>query len=146
MDNDPFDLHRFVAAQAACHADVLAELAAGEKRSHWMWFIFPQLDGLGRSAMAQRYAIKSRAEAQAYLRHPLLGTRLAECCQLLLDCPNPSISDVMGYPDDLKLKSSMTLFAAVSPAGSVFQRVLDKYYGGAADGQTLRLLDAGAAR
>lgn len=146
MEANPFDLQRFVSAQAGCYDEVVAELAAGEKRSHWMWFIFPQLDGLGHSAMARRYAIKSRAEAQAYLQHPLLGSRLAECCRLLLDCDNPSISAIMGYPDDLKLKSSMTLFAAVSPAGSVFQRVLDKYYGGEADTQTLRLLDAGAAR
>ncbi len=146
MEANPFDLQRFVSAQAGCYDEVVAELAAGEKRSHWMWFIFPQLDGLGHSAMARRYAIKSRAETQAYLQHPLLGSRLAECCRLLLDCDNPSISAIMGYPDDLKLKSSMTLFAAVSPAGSVFQRVLDKYYGGEADTQTLRLLDAGAAR
>ena len=146
MEANPFDLQRFVSAQAGCYDEVVAELAAGEKRSHWMWFIFPQLDGLGHSAMARRYAIKSRAEAQAYLQHPLLGSRLAECCRLLLGCDNPSISAIMGYPDDLKLKSSMTLFAAVSPAGSVFQRVLDKYYGGEADTLTLRLLDAGAAR
>lgn len=143
MDSASYDLERFVAAQAGCYDDVVAELAAGEKRSHWMWFIFPQIDGLGASAMARRYAIKSRGEAEAYLQHPLLGPRLAECCRLLLDCDNPSISAIMGYPDDLKLKSSMTLFAAVAiaPPGSLFQGVLARYYGGALDANTLRLLD-----
>src|SRR6185436_9505729 len=118
---DPHDLQRFVAAQAPVYSQVRAELAAGRKRSHWMWFVFPQMRGLGASAMAHRYGIASRAEAEAYLRHPLLGPRLVECTSLMLGVADgASANDVLGSPDDLKFRSSMTLFAALSPAGSPF--------------------------
>ena len=138
---DPHDLRRFVAAQASVYAQARDELAAGRKRSHWMWFVFPQLRGLGQSAMAHRYGIASRAEAEAYLDHPLLGTRLIECTGLMLAAP-PAASAlaILGSPDDVKFRSSMTLFAAVTPAGSPFAVALDRFFGGAADPVTLRLL------
>lgn len=142
MESDTFDLQRFVSAQDGIYENVVAELADSAKRTHWMWFIFPQLDGLGSSDMAKRYAIKSRGEAIAYLDHPKLGSRLTECCNLLLGCHNPSIAEIMGFPDDLKLKSSMTLFAAISPAGSVFHQILAKFYDGGTDQKTLQLLNS----
>jgi uncharacterized protein (DUF1810 family) len=138
---DPHDLRRFVEAQAPVYAQARDELRAGRKRSHWMWFVFPQMRGLGRSAMAHRYGIASRAEAVAYLDHPLLGARLVECTGLMLAQPQGSSAlAVLGAPDDLKFRSSMTLFAAVSPAGSRFSAALDRFFGGAADPATLRLL------
>jgi uncharacterized protein (DUF1810 family) len=109
--DDPYDLQRFVAAQAAVYPEVLAELGAGEKRSHWMWFIFPQLAGLGRSATARRYALSSLAEARAYLAHPLLGARLRECTQLVNEVTGRSAAQIFGFPDELKFHSCMTLFA-----------------------------------
>jgi uncharacterized protein (DUF1810 family) len=140
---DPHDLQRFVAAQAAVSPQVRAELAAGRKRSHWMWFVFPQLRGLGASAMAHRYGIGSRAEAEAYLRHPLLGARLVECTSLMLGVADgASAHDVLGSPDDLKFRSSMTLFAAVSPAASPFAAALDRFFAGRADPATERLLES----
>ena len=139
--DDPFNLGRFVSAQAPIYSQVLKELKAGQKRTHWMWFVFPQIDGLGYSSTARHYAIKSEAEARRYLDHPVLGPRLVECAETLLGLAGPSASDIFGYPDDLKLRSSMTLFARVSGPGSVFARVLDKYYGGVADAQTLGILD-----
>ncbi len=140
---DPYQLNRFLQAQEGVYERALAEMASGQKRSHWMWFIFPQLDGLGSSAMAKRYAIKSSAEAKAYLAHPILGPRLAKCAEVLLGLEGLSAHDIFGFPDELKLKSCATLFAVVSAPGSVFQRLLDRCYGGETDAATLRLLAAG---
>ena len=138
---DPHDLQRFVAAQAPLYSQVCAELAAGRKRSHWMWFVFPQMRGLGASSMAHRYGIASRAEAEAYLRHPLLGARLVECTSLMLGVADgASAHDVLGSPDDLKFRSSMTLFAALSPAGSPFAAALDRFFAARPDPATERLL------
>ena len=137
---DPFDLNRFVEAQAGVYEQALAELKRSQKRSHWMWFIFPQIDGLGRSSTAQFYAIKSPDEAKAYLNHPVLGPRLIECSRVLLQSQGFSASDIFGFPDDLKLRSSMTLFASVSEPDSVFVRVLGQYFEGQPDAQTLELL------
>jgi uncharacterized protein (DUF1810 family) len=138
--SDPYDLARFVEAQRLSHETALAEIEHGRKVSHWMWFVFPQADGLGFSATAKRYSIASLAEAEAYLRHPILGPRLAACASAALAVDGRSARDIFGSPDDLKLRSCATLFAAVSPAGSVFHRLLDKYFGGQADAETLRLL------
>lgn len=140
---DRFDLNRFVQAQEEIYSRALAEINRGRKQSHWMWFVFPQIDGLGYSSTARFYAIKSRDEAQAYLTHPLLGKRLFECSEALLKIKAKSAEEIFGYPDDLKLRSCMTLFASISEAGSVFSRVLDQYYGGQADPQTLALLKSG---
>jgi uncharacterized protein (DUF1810 family) len=137
--SDPFDLERFVAAQALVYTRVVAELSEGRKRSHWMWFIFPQIEGLGSSAMAQRFAIRSRAEAAAYLAHSVLGPRLIECTRLVLEVKNRTILDILGSPDDLKFRSSMTLFGAVSD-DPVFGRAIAAYYDGTADGATLEIL------
>lgn len=139
-DACPFDLDRFVAAQRAFYDAALVELRNGRKRSHWMWFVFPQVAGLGSSSMAVRYAIKSRAEAVAYLEHPILGSRLTECAEALLRIQGKTAEEVMGYPDHLKLKSSMTLFAAISDAGSPFQQVLGRYYAGDRDAVTIAYL------
>jgi uncharacterized protein (DUF1810 family) len=135
-------LDRFLQAQEPVWPRVIAELRAGKKRTHWMWFVFPQIKGLGHSDMAQRYAIQSLAEAQAHLAHPVLAVRLRECCQILLELQTPaSALEVFGTPDDLKLRSCMTLFAEASSApGSVFDAVLQKYFGGQKDERTLELL------
>ena len=138
---DPFDLQRFVDAQASVYPRVLAELRRGEKQSHWMWFIFPQLAGLGHSPMAQRYAITSRDEALAYLAHDVLGPRLRECTARVNAVEGRSIRQILGSPDDLKFRSSMTLFAAVSPDPE-FAAAIAKFYGGAPDRKTLELLGA----
>jgi uncharacterized protein (DUF1810 family) len=138
--SDPHDLRRFVDAQSHNYVDALAELRSGQKRSHWMWYVFPQFEGLGRSPMAQRYAIKSVAEAEAYLRHPLLGARLMECAEALLGLEGRSAHQIFGSPDDAKLRSSATLFSRVAPAGSVFHRILDRYFAGEADHRTVELL------
>jgi uncharacterized protein (DUF1810 family) len=135
-------LERFHDAQAETYAQALAELRAGRKCSHWMWFVFPQLDGLGYSPTARHFAIRSREEAEAYLADPVLGLRLRECCAALLAIEGRSAHDILGSPDDLKLRSSMTLFAAVAPEDSVFRQVLDRYYDGEPDPRTLELLDA----
>ena len=126
--DDPFDLNRFIEAQNTNYGDAISELRAGQKRSHWMWYVFPQIIGLGNSAMSYRYGITSESEARAYLAHPILGPRLIECAEAVLAIENRSAHDIFGSPDDLKLKSSATLFAHVSPPGSVFERILDKYY------------------
>jgi uncharacterized protein (DUF1810 family) len=131
------DLARFVAAQGAVYDQVLSELRAGRKRSHWMWFVFPQLAGLGHSAMAQRYAIGSLEEARAYLAHPLLGARLRECSRLVLDARGDDAHAIFGTPDDLKFHASMTLFDRVAPEETVFRECLQKYFGGSADALTL---------
>ncbi|MES2129893.1 MAG: DUF1810 domain-containing protein [Pseudomonadota bacterium] len=135
--DDPFHLSRFVEAQAPVYDSVLAELRAGRKRTHWIWFIFPQMAGLGRSRMAQDYAIASRAEAAAYLAHPLLEARLRQCAGLVLAIDGRTIGAVFASPDDMKFQSSMTLFAAVADDKSLFQACLDKYFGGVADAATL---------
>ena len=142
-DVDQFNLHRFLEAQRGIYERALAEIRDGRKQSHWMWFIFPQYDGLGASAMTKRYAIKSTAEAEAYLRHPVLGPRLRECAEAALATSGRSASEVFGSPDDLKLRSCATLFAAVSPPGSVFERLLDKYFAGERDDRTVGLLKPG---
>ena len=137
---DPFDLQRFVAAQDPLYADVLAELRAGCKRTHWMWFVFPQHRALGRSAMAARYGLASLAEAAAYWQHAVLGARLDECCRLVLAVEHRTANQIFASPDDLKLRSSMTLFAAALPQQPVFQQVLERYYAGERDAHTLALL------
>ena len=130
-------LDRFVEAQAPVMGQVLAELTAGHKQSHWMWFVFPQVAGLGHSVMAQRYAIADLQEARAYLAHPVLGPRLKHCTGLVLAVEGKSAHDIFGSPDDLKFHSSMTLFAHVAPGKNLFQEALDKYFGGQADAATL---------
>ena len=137
---DPFGLHRFVEAQEINYAEALSELRSGRKRSHWMWYVFPQLAGLGNSSMAARYSIRSEDEARAYLAHPVLGRRLTECAEAVLAINDKSAHDIFGSPDDLKLRSCATLFARVSPAGSVFEQALDRYYSSAGDPKTLELL------
>lgn len=136
------DLDRFVTAQNPVYAQALGELRAGRKQGHWMWFVFPQLDGLGHSPTARQFAIKSRAEALEYLAHPLLGARLRECTEALLAVPDPSISAILGSPDDLKFRSSMTLFSELSGPGSVFEKALARFYAGKPDARTLELLAA----
>ena len=131
------DLERFVEAQQPVYAQALAELKRGRKTSHWMWFIFPQIVGLGRSPMAQRYAINGRAEAEAYLAHSLLGARLLDCTQAMLAHLDRSAHAILGSPDDLKFQSSMTLFAAASKKGSVFNQALLQFYEGKPDQATL---------
>ncbi|PSJ64226.1 DUF1810 domain-containing protein [Pseudaminobacter soli (ex Li et al. 2025)] len=137
---DPFDLVRFVSAQDPVIAEVCAELKNGRKTSHWMWFVFPQIAGLGMSAMSQRYAIGSLGEARAYLEHPVLGTRLRLCVSLLLEVEGRSAHEIFGSPDDRKLRSSLTLFEQAAPEDPIFRQALDRYFGGAADQATLDLL------
>jgi uncharacterized protein (DUF1810 family) len=139
--SDPFDLARFVDAQAPVMARVTAELSAGRKRSHWMWFVFPQLAGLGFSAMAARYAIRSRNEARAYLAHSVLGPRLIDCTRLVLAVEGRDAYAIFDTPDDLKFRSSMTLFARTAPTEPAFGRALSKYFDGEEDQKTLSLLE-----
>ncbi|MBK1621321.1 calpastatin [Lamprobacter modestohalophilus] len=138
---DPHELTRFVQAQEPIYTHALAEINAGQKRSHWMWFIFPQFAGLGTSVTAQRYAIRSRAEAEAYLAHPVLGPRLIACAEATLAIQGLTARAVFGTPDDLKLRSCATLFAQIAPEGSVFQRLLEHYFDGQPDARTLMLLE-----
>lgn len=140
MAADPFDLQRFVEAQAPVYATVLGELRAGRKRSHWIWFVFPQLTGLGHSAMAEVYGISSPAEARAYLAHDLLGPRLRECARLVCAVPGRSIEEIFGRPDNLKVRSCMTLFARATDDNGDFVALLEKYYGGEPDPATVALL------
>jgi uncharacterized protein (DUF1810 family) len=138
---DPYNLQRFVDAQASVYSRVLAELRAGQKQSHWMWFVFPQMTGLGSSPIAQKYAIGSLAEAQAYLAHDVLGPRLQECTQLVIAAADRPLGEILGYPDDLKFRSSMTLFErAAVPEGSVFGDALRVFFNGVPDARTLDLL------
>jgi uncharacterized protein (DUF1810 family) len=135
---DRFHLERFVQAQAGVYEQACAELRAGRKRSHWMWFVFPQVQGLGSSEMAVRYAISGREEARAYLDHPVLGPRLQECTGIVVELEGKSVEEIFGYPDDLKFRSSMTLFAEVEgPSERVFHKALKKYFGGKTDRATL---------
>lgn len=141
MNSDPYDLKRFIDAQEGVYETTLAELRAGQKRSHWMWFIFPQVDGLGLSETSKFFAIKGIEEARQFLADPVLGSRLMECTRVLLGIEGRSVLQIFGSPDDLKLKSSMTLFASVSSGNSLFQQVLDKYYHGEKDSRTLEILE-----
>jgi len=137
--DDPFNLDRFVRAQEADYERVVAEISAGRKRSHWMWYVFPQFAGLGSSPTSQLYAIKSLDEARAYLAHPILGPHLAECASAALDVNGRTAHEIFGSPDDMKLRSSATLFALVSGDNSVFHRILTKYFDGQPDARTLQL-------
>jgi uncharacterized protein (DUF1810 family) len=138
--SDRFALSRFLKAQEISYETALSELRRGAKRSHWMWFIFPQIAGLGSSPTAQLYAIKSIEEARAYAAHPILGSRLIACAEALLAVEGKSAAEIMGFPDDLKLRSSATLFAEVSSPGSAFHRLLDKFFEGQPDPKTIELL------
>ncbi len=138
--SDPYDLQRFVDAQNPVYDKVRGELRHGRKKSHWMWFVFPQIDGLGSSSMARKFAISSLAEAAAYLAHSVLGPRLAECTRLVNLVEGRSIGQIFGYPDDLKFRSSMTLFARASPANQVFIDALQKHFDGEFDPATLERL------
>ena len=141
--SDPFDLNRFVEAQAKVYGSVVDELRAGRKRGHWMWFVFPQIRGLGTSLMAVRYGIASLEEARAYLRHDVLGPRLHECARLVNQVQGRSIAEIFGSPDDLKLRSSMTLFARATDDNEDFVALLDRYYDGRQDPLTVaRLTDS----
>ena len=144
--SDPYDLQRFVDAQDRVYARVVAELRAGRKTSHWMWFVFPQVAGLGSSPTAQQYAINSLDEARAYLAHPVLGARLRECTQLVLDVKDRDLSDILGYPDDLKFHSSMTLFAALDGVPPVFAAALRQLFAGKPDAKTLEILGRSGPR
>ncbi len=136
----PYELERFVRAQQPVYEQVIEELRTGRKRSHWMWFIFPQIKGLGRSEMAMRYAISSKEEAAAYLAHPILGPRLEQCTQLVLSIQGKSLHEIFGDPDDMKFRSSMTLFASVAGPASVVQACLNKYCGNQPDPATIAKL------
>ena len=135
-----FDLERFVAAQNPVYAQVCRELRQGLKQGHWMWFIFPQLKGLGHSSMANRFGIAGADEARAYLAHPILGPRLQECASIVNSVEGVSVGELFGYPDDMKFRSSMTLFAHVSSGSNVFADALNKYYAGYPDSLTLKML------
>ena len=137
---DPFDLARFLQAQKNTYARALAELRAGRKTSHWMWYVFPQIDGLGRSPTARHYAIRSLAEARAYLGHPVLGARLRECTTAMLGLQGLTAHEILGDPDDLKFRSSMTLFEHAAEDKDLFARAIDTYFAGRRDGMTLMIL------
>jgi uncharacterized protein (DUF1810 family) len=139
---DPFDLQRFADAQDRVYGTVLAELRAGAKRSHWIWFVFPQLRGLGHSATAMRYGISSLDEARSYLMHEVLGPRLRECARLVAHIDGRSADDIFGWPDNLKVRSSMTLFARATDNDAEFRAVLDKFYNGEEDAATVELLSS----
>lgn len=143
--NDPHDLNRFLFAQEGIYDQALREIKNGRKQSHWMWFVFPQFDGLGYSPTSKHYSIKSLEEAKAYLIHPVLGKRLLECVETVLAVEGRSAHDIFGSPDEMKLQSCATLFAYVSPAESVFGRLLEKYFSGEPDYKTLRLLNIATA-
>ena len=137
---DPFNLQRFVDAQAPVYAEVLDELGAGAKTTHWMWFVFPQLKELGKSPLAKKYGIASLAEALAYLEHPLLGQRLLECTERMLALQGKTALEILGNPDDLKFRSCMTLFMAAKPDLPIWDAALRKYFGGKGDAATVALL------
>ena len=146
MTNDPYDLERFVRAQneRQAYASAVTELRAGRKSGHWMWFVFPQIAGLGMSAMSRRYAISSLQEARRYLEHPILGERLRECARVLTELDGKTAQEIFGSVDAMKLRSSMTLFARADPEGPLFRDVLDRYFGGLADEATdARLTSSG---
>jgi uncharacterized protein (DUF1810 family) len=138
--DDPYNLSRFLQAQEGGYVQALAEIRGGCKQSHWMWYIFPQIDGLGSSPTSRRYSIKGITEAKAYLNHPVLGPRLFECFEAALRVEGRTAVEIFGTPDEMKLRSCATLFACASPAGSVFERLLEKYFRGVPDSKTLQLL------
>ncbi len=138
--DDPYNLSRFVRAQEDDYEQALAEIVSGRKRTHWMWYIFPQIDGLAFSSTSRLYSIKSVDEARAYVDHPILGPRLLACAEAVVRVEGRSATEIFGSPDDLKMRSCATLFSCVLPPGSVFDRLLGKYYGGGRDVKTLRLL------
>jgi uncharacterized protein (DUF1810 family) len=140
---DAYDLQRFLEAQAGVYVHACAELRAGRKKSHWMWFVFPQIRGLGSSPMAVRYAISSMEEARAYLIHPVLGQRLRECTGIVLGVEGRTVGEIFGYPDDLKFHSCMTLFVRAEEGGGVFGEAIDRYFGGKMDGGTVGVLGGG---
>ena len=140
MENDKYYLQRFVKAQQDSYSKAYMELSQGNKQSHWMWWTFPQIEGLGMTATSHKYSIKSLAEAKAYLDHPYLSRNLHELCNILLNLNMNNATSVFGHPDDLKLRSSMTLFSEADPSDTVFQKVLDKFYAGIKDERTLELL------
>jgi len=139
--NTETKLVEFVDAQEAVYVDVVRELTLGRKQSHWMWFVFPQLAGLGTSQMARKFAIGSLEEARAYLQHSILGPRLKECTRLMLAAPHDDVSAILGYPDDLKFRSCMTLFSAAEPHEPLFPQALDKFFDGERDSLTVELLN-----
>ena len=139
--NDPHELKRFVEAQEDDYEQALSEIVGGRKCTHWMWYIFPQIDGLAFSSTSKRFSIKSVEEARAYLDHPVLGPRLLKCAEAVVGVEGRSATEIFGFLDDLKLRSSATLFASVLPPGSVFDRLIAKYYAGVRDDKTLHLLD-----
>lgn len=140
LNTDPYDLNRFLGAQKNDYQQALSEVKRGHKQTHWMWYIFPQFEGIGYSPTSKHYSIKSLAEAKAYLNHPVLGSRLVEGMEAALRIEGKTAHEIFGSPDDKKLRSCATLFASISPAGSVFHQLLDKYFHGKPDGKTLHLL------
>jgi uncharacterized protein (DUF1810 family) len=140
---DRYDLQRFLEAQAGVYVHACAELRAGRKRSHWMWFVFPQIRGLGSSPMAVKYAISGMDEARAYLGHAVLGPRLRECTGIVVGMQGKTVEEIFGSPDDLKFHSCMTLFARVEEGGGVFQEAIERYFGGKMDGGSVGILGAG---
>lgn len=139
--SDPHNLQRFVEAQDPIIDEVKKELRSGRKRTHWMWFVFPQMEGLGKSRKSRRYAISSRAEVEAYLEHPILGPRLRECTELVNDVEGRTANEIFGSPDDMKFRSSMTLFDAVAEDPAPFRTALERYYDGEPDPKTIELLE-----
>jgi len=140
IKDDPYNLQRFVSAQEAEYGQALAEIRAGRKKNHWMWFIFPQFDGLGFSPTSRFYSIKTIEEAKAYLDHPVLGPRLLKCIRALLELQGRTAAQIFGSPDDLKLRSCLTLYSVASPSEKIFRKALEKYYAGEPDVRTLRLI------
>jgi uncharacterized protein (DUF1810 family) len=139
---DPFHLQRFVDAQNSIYGNVVNELRRGEKRTHWMWFIFPQVVGLGRTPTAERYSIKSIEEAKAYIVHPILGVRLQECTKLVISIDGKTANQIFGFPDDLKFCSSMTLFNHVAEDNNIFLNAITKFYAGREDDLTIKILES----
>jgi uncharacterized protein (DUF1810 family) len=139
---DKYNLNRFIEAQMATYEGAMLELARGRKESHWVWYIFPQIEGLGRSDTAKLYSIKSLEEGRAYLEHPVLGQRLVEACEILLSLKDASIDEVMGFPDDLKLLSSMTLFEALSDSNSIFTKMIELYFDNERDESSIKIIKA----
>jgi uncharacterized protein (DUF1810 family) len=142
METEPLTLQRFVSAQRSIYPQVLEELSDGAKRSHWMWYIFPQVRGLGVNEMSRFYSLENLQEARDYLAHPLLGARLRECCEIVLGLKNKTANQIFGSPDDLKFRSCLTLFALAAPKEAVFKKLLDKYYKGFLDPKSIELLKA----
>ena len=139
---DEYNLNRFVEAQIVTYEGAMLELTRGRKESHWIWYIFPQIEGLGKSDIAKLYSIKSLEEGRAYLKHPLLGPRLTEACEILLSLKDASMDEVMGFPDDLKLLSSMTLFEAVSEPNSIFTKIIEVYFDDERDENSIKIIEA----